>query len=134
MLEAILQKSVSVSLANGVAVVGFVVEMDEEFIKVIEYDNSKVIVRKGDVSFVRVYEGIPRHLQSDTDDSRVITPVIRAPERDDAAAPDTYPTPGTYVIRGRGSQCSVGKNEYSMESPNSAGSAVPVAPKFKRQT
>lgn len=56
MLNEILQKSVSITLANGVNADGFVLEIDEDFIKLIEFDNSKIFIRKGDISLVRVYE------------------------------------------------------------------------------
>lgn len=129
MLNEILQKSVSITLANGVNADGFVLEIDEDFIKLIEFDNSKIFIRKGDVSLVRVYEGkgITHKLDSTDATNGYVASYYSGRNTDlcNNTNVTNNPVPHREVYL-------VGKrNEFSMNNFNQGDSS---GPKFERQT
>lgn len=137
MLESTLQKSVSVSLANGSMIEGFVLEIDEDYMKLVEFDNTKVIIRKSDVSYVKIYEGggIPQTLRraetaaEELDENQYTMPhqVIQrqAPPQQQQQAPQQQ----FFVVRGNKAQP---QGDYTMENPNVGPTGG--GPKFERQT
>jgi sRNA-binding regulator protein Hfq len=132
MLSEVMQKSVMLSLANGSVVEGFVLETDDEFIKLVEFDNSKLIVRKSDISYVKIYEGnrMPQIAAPDTavapsqvqDENQYVLPHQFAQQ-----APVQDPRGQFYVVRGRAQP----QQDYAMGNPNTTGVA---GPKLERQT
>lgn len=128
MLDSVLQKNVTISLANGAAVIGFVTEMDENFIKIVEPDNSITIVRKNDVSYVSisaappVRQSLPQQYpqQEPLDENQYILPHQQLVQQQ----PQNH---ATYIVkRGDGST-----QQYTMTNPNVSGTS---GPKFERQT
>jgi len=61
MLSDILNKHVSLSMKNGDMVEGYVKELREGFIKMVESTNTEVIAREEDVSVVRVVTASAPH-------------------------------------------------------------------------
>jgi hypothetical protein len=114
MFDMILQKHVSLSLANGNQLDGFVTEMDDDFIKVIERSNDILIVRTGDVSCVRIF-GARQMFPAAQDVSQQIENQEEQEENKIA-----------YIPNGRGSQ-------FAMAHP-SMSTMPTAAPKFERKT
>jgi hypothetical protein len=54
MLNRVLHKQVVLCMDNGVVLEGFVAEESDEFFNMVEMDNNDVIIRKSDISFVRL--------------------------------------------------------------------------------
>lgn len=138
MLNEILQKSVSITLANGVNADGFVLEIDEDFIKLIEFDNSKIFIRKGDISLVRVYEGkgITHKLDNtDATNGYVASYYSGRNTFDNTNATERNTFNNTNVTNNpvpHREVYLVGKrNEFSMNNFNQGDSS---GPKFERQT
>ena len=57
MIRELLYKHSLVGLNNGVVLEGFVQTGDEKYFKMVELDNSIVIVRIDDISFARLVSG-----------------------------------------------------------------------------
>lgn len=65
MLNEIISKHVSIYIANGDLVEGFVKEVGEEFVKLVESSNSELIIRKTEISVIRIGGEAPvAHRQS----------------------------------------------------------------------
>lgn len=111
MIEEIAKKHVVLSMGNGHILEGFVEDVMEKYLTLIEQNNQKVIVKIQDISFVRL-GAIPE-------------PVMYSPS---IQHEETTPYPGEVTGNGNSTQC----QDFSMPLPKMVDNPYLREPSFVR--
>jgi hypothetical protein len=130
MFESVMQKHVSVSLANGQHLEGFTLEKDEIFIKIVEPNNDVLIVRISDVSYIRILGA--RHEKFTMPK---IDPEYTLQEKVDFKEPEcTNEFVNSQETMSLQNPKYANRFEFSMSHPATSASMPVSAPKFERKT
>lgn len=122
-MEEVLQKHVKIVLKNKEVLFGFVVVMEEDYIKVIDYDNCIIFINTSAIAYIKINNVRTENIEDVVSGDPLLDPNIKTYSEQTTERPDLA------VIISKQRQ-----NEFSMPSSNPDMAPCGPTPSFERQT